>query len=197
MMSRRAAVGAMVLAMTAAGLVRGQDPAPGAPPVVRREQKSDMTPEGQILRFLESPQNVLELGLTEEQVKKIRDGAFGVRKEQIRLRADLEFAGVEQARLLTAEKVDEKALMGAVEKSGRIRTELAKLQMRQVLLVRNNMTPEQHAKLREMMGKRMEEFAKRGGAGSRGGEHGREWRDRKAGAEGQEAPPPDPKPGPP
>lgn len=175
------------LALAAAGPLWAQEPQkPDAKAnAPRHEAGRDVADEGLVMRFLGNPKVVQDLGLSEEQVGKIRAGVFAVRKEQIKLRADIEQAGLEQARLLTQEPVDENALMKAVEKAGLIRTDMARLQMRQILLIRQNMTPEQHAKLRQMIGKRMEEWAKRPGVGARVGERVHERRERRSGDEGE------------
>lgn len=179
-------VAAIVLALAVAGFA--QEPGKPEAPAPRHEQGRESTGQGIIFHLIDNPKSVQELGLTEEQVKRIREGADETRKSQMKLRADLELAGVEQAKLLTGDQVDEKSLMQAVEKTGRIRTEMAKLQMKQILLVRNNMTAEQHAKLRKMISRRMEEWAKR--SAPRASDGSRDRRERRSGGEeGQDRPP--------
>jgi hypothetical protein len=183
-----------VLTLAAAGPLWAQETRKPEASALRREPGRELQDEGLVFRLLGNPKIVQELGLNEEQVAKIRDGAFEARKEQVKLRADIELAGLEQARLLTQEPVEEKALMKAVEKAGLIRTEMAKLQMRQILLIRQNMTPAQHAKLRQMIGKRMEDWAKKSGSGARAGERVRERRERRSSGEGEDNPVPPPFP---
>jgi len=101
--------------------------------------------------WLMKPRIISELKLSDEQVKTLRDKAFALEQERIKLRADLDLAALEQAKLLAEDTVNEKALMAAVEKTGSLRTELAKLRMQELLLVRRTLTAEQRAKLRGML----------------------------------------------
>jgi Spy/CpxP family protein refolding chaperone len=102
-----------------------------------------------IERLLESPEIAEAAGITEEQQAMLRDARFESKTREIELRADLEKTGLEQARLMTEETVDEAAVLAAVEKAGALRTELAKLKIGQVLLVKKTLTPEQLKKLHE------------------------------------------------
>jgi Spy/CpxP family protein refolding chaperone len=110
-----------------------------------------------IMRMLGNPKIVKELGLSEAQVKTLRDAEFETQKRFADLRAELEKAGLDQAKLMTETSVDEKALMATVEKTGALRTEMAKLHVRQLLLLRNTLTPEQRDKAQAMMRRAMEQ----------------------------------------
>ena len=92
-----------------------------------------------------------DLGLSEDQVKKLKDGMLMLKKEQIDLKAELEKSGLEQARLLTEKKVDEAAVMKIVDGMGAIRTQLAKSRVKQLLLVKGTLSPEQMSKARDLM----------------------------------------------
>ncbi|MDA0989967.1 MAG: hypothetical protein O3A51_04365 [Verrucomicrobia bacterium] len=105
-------------------------------------------------KLINSPKLAAELDLTEDQIAKLRDGMFEFQKKKVQTRANLELAAIEQARLLTEKDVDRAALMKAVEKTGAIRTDMAKMQIEGLLLMRETLTEEQHAKLREMMQRR-------------------------------------------
>ena len=59
-----------------------------------------------------------------------------LRKATIQLNAKRELAGLQQVELLSADKIDEKALMAAVEKTGRIQTEFAKLRIKQLIMIK-------------------------------------------------------------
>jgi Spy/CpxP family protein refolding chaperone len=126
-------------------------------------------------RILQNPKLVAEIGLEDEQVAKLKNSAFEIKKRQIQLRAELELAALEQANLLTAGEVDEAAIMKAVEKTGHLRTEIGKLGMRKLLLVRTTLTDEQRERIKMMMRRR---FA----PGRRGG--GRLGRERGLGPRG-------------
>jgi len=111
-----------------------------------------------------------ELGLTDEQVQSLRDQIHAGKIRMIDLRASLEKAAIEQARLLMETPVNEKELMKLVEKTGSIRTEMAKERIKHVVLLKNTLTPEQVEKARNIMRKhhgRMREGFDRG-QGDRG-----------------------------
>ena len=101
-------------------------------------------PPGSLMaRMLANPRVSAELGLTDEQVSHMEDALAALREEGERLRRDMEHAAMEQARLMTAEEFDEAALMAAVERTGRVRTEIAKLRIRPLIILREILTPEQ------------------------------------------------------
>jgi len=52
--------------------------------------------------------------------------------------------------MLTGETIDEDALMRTVERLGHVRTEMAKLRIRQLLAIRNTLNKEQVQKLYSM-----------------------------------------------
>ncbi len=107
--------------------------------------------DGMIVRLLENEKLAKEAGVTDEQVATLKTKLEGVRKEQIDLRAELEKAGMDQARLLSEKTVDEAAIMTAVDKTSEVHAKMARNRMKQLLIVKQTLTPEQTAKLREMM----------------------------------------------
>jgi Spy/CpxP family protein refolding chaperone len=125
--------------------------------------------EAMIARILTNPKAAETLGLSEEQVKALREKLDNGRKEMETLRVDLEKASVEQAHLLTAtQAVDEAAVMAAVEKAGEIRTKIAKLAVQQLLIVKKTLTPEQIEKARTVMRERLEKARQQEIGGARG-----------------------------
>ena len=57
---------------------------------------------------------------------------------------------MEQVRLLSEKTVNEKDVMKAVEKTGALSTEIAKVRVKKLLLVKKVLTPEQVEKVEEM-----------------------------------------------
>ena len=103
------------------------------------------------------PETARKLGLEAAQVKKLKQGLARVQKQEKALHAKLAAAGREQAKLLMAKgKVDEAAIMKAVEKTGRLRTQMAKLRIRPILLVKQTLTAEQIETAHKMMRERMQ-----------------------------------------
>ena len=141
-----------------------------------------------------------KLGLTEQQVKALQDGTYEVKKEMISLRAAHELAALDQAKLVAERSVNEDALMKAVEKTGQIRTEMAKLRMKQLLLLKKTLKPEQveavKKLIRERAGAPLDKG--RGNDAVRGKEHNGPFRELwmkrhgKAGEDAHQPPPPPP-----
>lgn len=124
--------------------------------------------ETMIIRFIQNPRVAKALELTEEQRETLQRGGKALAKEREELQTQLLEAGREQARLFRQETVDEGALMAAVEKTGRVRTEIAKLEARGLILVIQALTPEQRQQARQMMHQRMERARREGGVPPKG-----------------------------
>jgi Spy/CpxP family protein refolding chaperone len=95
------------------------------------------------------------LGVTPEQKATLREYVEHSRERMKLLREKMEATALEQARLLTQPDIDEPAVMDSVERLGALRTELAKLRIRQLLILRDTLTPEQIEKARGLMRERM------------------------------------------
>ena len=102
-------------------------------------------------RALQNREIAEKLGLSEEQRDAIREQVEDLKQEHIELKERLEAAAMNQARLMTADDLDESALMAAVEETGRIHTQQAKLRVRHLLFMRRILEPEQAEALRNMM----------------------------------------------
>ena len=99
-----------------------------------------------------------EVGLTDEQVKTLRKGLKQNKKREERLGDKLREAGKAQAELLMSDdEIDEEAIMKAVEKTGRIRTQMAKLRIQPIILLKKALTTDQLATARKMMRERMKD----------------------------------------
>lgn len=119
---------------------------------------------GWMLSTLTRPETAADLELTEEQVTSIQAEVEQMQQDQKTIQAELQASAMEQARLLTGETFDEEALMAVVEETGRLRTELAKLRIQPLLILRRTLTAEQIEKAHAIMAEQR---------------HGRSWsRDR-------------------
>jgi hypothetical protein len=111
-------------------------------------------------RFVEQmlePEMARKLGLEGAQVRRLKQGLARVQKQEETVREKVAAAGREQAELLMAKgKVDEAAIMKAVEKTGQLRTQMAKLRIRPILLVKQILTAEQIETAHKMMRERMQ-----------------------------------------
>jgi Spy/CpxP family protein refolding chaperone len=159
----------LIAVLAAAGAIAEEEADPrrgeGRPPHQQRDLEHSRGPAGSSLmheglslaRLAGNPEVASELGLTEEQVEKLKTGSYDLKKEEINLRAKQELAAMAQIRLMGEDDVDEKALMKAVEKTGEISTELAKLRVKQLLLVKQTLTKDQLTRMRQMMRQRMQQ----------------------------------------
>ncbi len=100
-------------------------------------------PGEMLSHMLANPQMAERLGLSEEQSQTIRTAMEKTRGEMTELRTQLHEAAMEQGRILMEKDTDEAALMALIEKSGKIRTEIAKLAVRPLLVIKQTLTPEQ------------------------------------------------------
>lgn len=125
--------------------------------------------EAMIVKALENPELVKKIGLSEETVATLKNKLFEIKKKEIKLRYEKELAGLEQAKLLTDKVPDEKKLMNAVETTGKIQIEIAKLGIQKVLLIQTSLSDEQRAKIRTIIRERMKDRMERAGKLSGGG----------------------------
>lgn len=137
--------------------------------------------EGMVSRLVANSELAARAGLTEEQTTKLKDGLFDLKQKGIELKAQVELAGMEQAKLMTAKEIDEGALMKAVEKAGELRTEQAKLRVKGLVLMKKTLKPEQAEQIRNMMREHMRERFReaRGGEGTNAPRQGDDVRDRR------------------
>ena len=125
------------------------------------------------------PKIVEKLGLSDDQKEKLKavtDRAKEGRESMKKVRE----ATMKQFDLMKAEKVDEAAVMKAIDEVFELRKQMAKDQVRRVIEIKSILTPEQIAKAREEM---RANFAARGGRpdGPRGGREGRRHGPRRGG----------------
>lgn len=128
------------------------------------------------------PKIVEKLGLADDQkakLKAVTDRAKEGRDSMKKVRE----ATMKQFELMKAEKVDEAAVMKAIDEVYELRKEIAKEQVRRVIEIKSILTPEQIAKAREEM---RAGFAARGERGPRpegprGGREGRRHGPRREG----------------
>jgi Spy/CpxP family protein refolding chaperone len=127
--------------------------------------------QGIVQELLNDAEVAAKAGISADQVATLRSGFEELKKDIEKLKKDLETASLEQAGILSKASVDEEALMKAVEQTGAVRTEMAKVSMKGLLLVKRTLSPEQIEKVkvlvretaRERMRDRMREWRERGG----------------------------------
>ena len=90
-----------------------------------------------------------EIGLTPEQIGKIRREVLTAHGHAVEIEAKVQKAKIEVMRLLTADKIDEHAIDAQIDEAEKAGAELRKLRLGVMLHVRDALTPEQMKKLDE------------------------------------------------
>ena len=98
-----------------------------------------------------NPKSAGKLSLTKEQTEKLQLELGKIKSEIEKFKVELEKSAVKQAKLITNNPTNEEELMAAVETTGKIRTDIAKLQIKQVLVVLKTLTPEQIEKAKQIV----------------------------------------------
>lgn len=164
--------GLTIGAVLAAAGVAWAQPGPGGPGGPGKKPRGGQDVGKLIKMLMQDEALTAELGITEEQVAELEQMAREQRKETAQLRADVESAQVDLETLFAAEPVDEAAVMLAVEKVGRSRTEIQKARVRMRLGAQQVLGPEKTAALkkavRKRMRERMQERREKRGSGGKG-----------------------------
>jgi len=127
-------------------------------------------PEGMFIRSLaQDPKAAQNLGLTPQQIKDIRAALSSPSGDMTELTGKMQKAAEQQIGLMSQDAPDEAAVMKLVDEIGKVRSDIAKLRMKQMLAVLKTLTPEQRAKLREETKKTVEEAKERWKEGRTGG----------------------------
>jgi Spy/CpxP family protein refolding chaperone len=163
----------------AGGLVCcAQDEAPESPrgPEAMRAPRA---PEELIGFILEDTKLAEKLGIAPELADRIRAALVETKGKEIDVRAAMEKAALRQAQLLTAKEIDEPAVLHLVDEIGHLRTELARNHMRNLIMIRRTLKPEQIEMARNLLRERFQDRSARWRerVGEREGE-GAEWRER-------------------
>jgi Spy/CpxP family protein refolding chaperone len=91
-----------------------------------------------------------ELELSEEQIQKIQDNAFAMRKDLIQKRADMEKAKLELRQIMLAKQIDKKAALQKTDEISALKAELAKRKLSARIDRLNILNAEQRTKVRRM-----------------------------------------------
>lgn len=107
---------------------------------------------GELLkRILENPEIAKKAGVTDEQVKKLKDGQFNFDKQMITMRADAEVAKMDVKRLMESGKVDRSAVEKALDAAGAKELAVRKLEMMRMLDVKETLGEESIEKIKNMV----------------------------------------------
>jgi len=125
-----------------------------------------------IRRLVNEPKAATEMGISEEQIKALKEATEQLQKQREDLQKQLAELEEQQRKLMDEATVDEAAIMALLEKASKIRLDMEKASIKFVLLAKKTLTPDQVAKIKNMVQERM----KARGEGERGrgeGERGR------------------------
>lgn len=150
-MSNSVKVGMLVLsgALAVGVLLNAQDRS-------ARGMRRDRGPGGEarMLAMLGSPRGKAELGLTDEQSTRLRQIAVDTRKENIKLRADLQVRRMELGELLRGENPDREAVMQKVLQISNTQGQILRQSVSALLNAKSVLTPEQQKKVQAFMAER-------------------------------------------
>lgn len=134
-----------------------------------------------LFRVLNNSNVLAEAGIANEQAERIRARFVELEEREIDIGVELRKAGLQQAELLAAPDVNEAELMAAVQRVGDLRTELAKLSIERILVVREALTPEQIERAKKLALERIQKIRQGMDGRSEHGEHrtGRDRRERR------------------
>lgn len=166
----------MFLSTLACALLLSSAAAAEAPPAAPKQTKpqaaakpkpapakpAQAPPYGMAGGFIE--RHAEELGLSDETVKAMRETVEKSRKENERLRGQVEKAQEQMRTLLDKDMPDEAAVMAQAEKIGELVTAQRKNQLAAMLKTRAMLTPEQRAQLQQIRA-RHQPMMRRDGSG--------------------------------
>ena len=112
---------------------------------------SGAIPSFMLEKIVSDPKLAEELGLKDEQIKALKESFEESKKSSGDLRTQMMEAEQARRKLVEARSTDEAALIAATEKVARIRLEMEKSYVKQLVLANKTFTPDQTEKIREKM----------------------------------------------
>ena len=146
-----------------------------------------------IVRMVSNPAMADKIGLSDEQKAKLNE-LKGDREANRAAQEKVRAATMKQLDLMKADKIDEAAVMAAIDEVFELRKAMAKEQAKRVIAVKSVLTPEQVKKAHEEMKKMFESRGDRGPR--REGKGPREFKGPRKGPRGEKGPQEGPKDGP-
>ncbi|MEW5944863.1 MAG: periplasmic heavy metal sensor [bacterium] len=113
------------------------------------------------LQLLERPEILEQVGITEDQLEKLRAMSLEIRKKEIRNRAELQLATIDLQELLEDDNPNVKKIDGKIEQIGALRTGIQKEKVHALLEAKKILTPEQIERLKDLARERMKERRER------------------------------------
>jgi periplasmic protein CpxP/Spy len=111
---------------------------------------------GRLLAVLDNDRIKSALGLTDQQVDRLRNIVVETEKTSVKNRAEIEVRGIELRELLRADNSDRDAVMKKVQEISGLRGEMMQRHVAALLDAKAVLTPEQQKKVRTFVESRME-----------------------------------------
>lgn len=136
---------------------------------------------GGIDRLINNPKVRKELGITDEQIERLKDAKVELENQRKDLIAEIKKARKKQMDLMRADELDKTAIMAAINQSGKLRTKMERLRVKELFEVQDILTKEQLGKVKERMQKQMRKHRKEfEGKGNKNNRKGKGKRDNNA-----------------
>jgi len=107
-----------------------------------------------LMALLENDRVKAELGLTDQQVDRLRQIVLNAQKSAIKTRANMEVTGIELRELLLTERPERDAVMKKVREISKLREEMMEQHVAALLDAKTVLTPEQQKKIRSFIMRR-------------------------------------------
>ena len=161
---------ASLISLAPAATAFAQGPGDGPPPMERSFHA------GGPGRWWDNPNVAQQIGITDDQKKKMDDIFQQHKLQLIDLKAAVEKQEAIMEPLIQADQPDEAKILSQIDAIAQARAELEKANARMLLSIRTMLTPDQWKKLRAVVHQRMQEREGRWGdrSGMRGGPNGRQ-----------------------
>ncbi len=110
---------------------------------------------GRLLALLESDRVRTGLGLTDQQVDRLRQIVVEGEKVSIKARSEMAVRGIELREMLRADNPDRATVLKKVDELSALRAAMAKQHVEELLAAKSVLTPEQQKKIRTFVQSRM------------------------------------------
>ncbi len=122
----------------------------GRQDLAKRPGRGEMMGGGEMMMLMR-PAMVKQLELTSEQQSQMAAVVNSASNEMSSLRSSMQTLAKKQAELMGAETIDENAVLQLADEIGKVRSDMAKMQIKQMLAARKILTAEQRLKMRELV----------------------------------------------
>ncbi len=116
---------------------------------------------GGIDRIINNEKLRKELGITDDQIERLKKSKEELNDQRQELIEKMKETRQKQMELMKADNLDKKAIMTAINQSGKIRTQLEKLRVKELFRVQDILTDDQMSKVKERIQRHMRERRKK------------------------------------